>query len=517
MQPDCRRLGAPVAMGYGAQYFRHTVITAVVTALNGALFYLLRVFLYRTLPAPEDYGLFYAGISFCALVYPFITVGFDPGIVPFVTRFREQHDPAAIKRLVLGSLIPQASLASVFLLVAVVFAEPIAVLCFKDPGAAALVRILGLFTCVLLFFRSGASLLLGLQYIAMRNLAELIRVASCVVLTIALLREGLGILAPAYGYLLSAALGALVEVAVVARLDPAVVHAPFRWDPGLVSEVFRNGKYLTIGAGGMVLFSQMDTVMLTLMRHDLRAVAAYQVAAPTVMILYAFMLAGTLNLMPLVTTMWHRGERALLADGIQRLYEAALAIVLPGSVVAASFSGVFLELLWTDVGDAPAAFNILAVGSAFYLTCLLNFHILSGIGRPKDACVTIVASLGANLALNLLLIHFFGIRGAAAATVSSHIIATVLGLRVIRRELRVRVRILPILAVLAACIAIVFLSGLVRASTLFQHHTLVAALVTGVILYCSTLTLFELLGIGRLRELSRIILLRPTTAPKSMA
>ncbi|HIJ75057.1 MAG TPA: hypothetical protein HPP83_13255 [Candidatus Hydrogenedentes bacterium] len=501
-------------MGYGALYFRHTATTTAITIVNGALFYFLRIVLYRYLPSEEDYGLFYAVISFCFLLYPLLSVGFNPGIVPFVTRLRERGNAAAVKRVALGAVLVQLIPASVLLLLTAVFARPIATLCFHAPDGAPLVRALALFIIVLLPFRTGAVTLLGLQYIAARNLAELAHVASCLGVTILLLGRGLGVLAPAYGYVLGAVVGIAVQITALGCLNRAVFRARFEWDPPLVFGVFAEGKYMSVAFGGITLFSYMDTVMLNLIRGDHLLVAAYQIAAPTVMILYAFVMAGTINFMPIATTMWLRGERDLLADGIQRIYEAALAVVLPATVLLACFSDVLLEVLWRNVHDAPDAFNILAVGCVFYMMCVLNVQILPGIGRPRVACTIVLTALGANLVLNLVLIHFFAIRGAAAATVLSHVIAAALGVRAIRRELKIQLRVAAIVASLFLNVIIVLLALGVRATVLYADHRFIVAVLSCALLYVLAIACLELLGVARLRELWRVIRLgRNTPSP----
>ncbi|MBN2309377.1 MAG: polysaccharide biosynthesis C-terminal domain-containing protein, partial [Candidatus Hydrogenedentes bacterium] len=421
-------------MGYGRQYAEHTLLTVGGTILAGVLFYVLRIVLYASLPA-EDYGLFYLILSVAFVLHPVLSFGFDPGVVPFVTRFREEGDVAAVKQAVVGAFVPQGVVGGALIAAAWVGAGPIAAWCFDTPAAAPLIRLVAVHAGLMLVFKAGMAVLLGLQSIAARNLADLARVAVCVGSAVVFLRLGFGVEAAALAYVAGAAAAIGTEAVAIAVLHGPVVRGRFRWRPDLVREVFRSGKYLSVAYGGVLIFSHMDTVMLGLLGRDYGAVAAYQVAVPTIMIIYGLLLAVASSFMPMVTTLSHRREIPLLADGIARIYELAAVVAVPGAVLMACFSDVLMGTLWRrDVFDAPGAFNILVVGAVFYFTCYLNLQILAGMGRARLACRAIAVALGVNLVLNAVLILLFGIRGAAAATVLSHIAATAIGVAAMRRE-----------------------------------------------------------------------------------
>lgn len=492
-------------MRYGTQYFYHTAFTVAAALLNGVLFYVLRVVLYHNL-AFEDYGLFYAVLSFSLVVHPLLSVGFDPGTIPYVTRFRERRDHEGIKDVVLGSLVPQAVLGIGLMAVVMVLAETIALKCFGTVRAASLLRTLAVFTCLLLPFKAGQALLLGLQRIPARNLADLTRVAVTLAAAAALLHLGYGVEAAALAYTISVGAGLLVVLVAVGALYPALIRARFRWRPSLVAEVFRSGKFLTLAFGGVLVFSHMDTMMLTLVLGDYRAVAAYQVAIPTMMILYALLFAGSANFMPMVTTMWHRGEKDLLADGVGRIYEAAVVLILPATVLMACYSDLLMETLFRrDILNAPEAFNILAVGSVLLFTCHLNLHILAGIDRARSAGMAIAWALCANVILNLVLIRFLGIRGAALATVLSHAAATSLSFASIRKELLIRARLGSVVATLLICSCAALACAWLRHTAVFHAYPRLIALGSGAALYSMALAALELAGCSRLRELGRII------------
>jgi O-antigen/teichoic acid export membrane protein len=480
----------------------------------GVLFYALRRILLAGLDY-DDYGLFYVVFSAAMVVQPLLAFGFDPGLTPFVTRLREEKDPAAIKQVVLSALTIEGLISGILVVAAFLLAKPVATLVLDRPDAAVLIRIMAVHAGIMMVVKNGTAMLLGLQSIGMRSLADLARVAVCPTVALLMLQFGYGVEAAAYGYVAGAAASLMFQVIAIILLHPPILRAPFRWRPDLVAEVFRSGKYLSLAYGGVILFSHMDTTMLGVLgalQRDataFRAAGAYQVAVPTTMILYSLIMAVGVNFMPMVTTLLHRNERERLAEGIARIYELAFVVVLPATILMACFSDVLMALIWrTDVLDAPSAFNILAVGSIFYFTCYFNLQILAGMGHAKGACAAIALALVVNLVFNVILILWLGIRGAAMATVLSHIAATSFGLRILSKELGVRLRFDNVLAAALVSVVVAFAAMHVRTTTLFLEHPLGAAATAAIALYLGSVVVLDALGFGPLRELTMIILRR---------
>ncbi|MCP4638927.1 MAG: oligosaccharide flippase family protein [bacterium] len=491
-------------LGYGRQYARHTLFTVSATVGSGILFYLLRIILYTHLPT-DDYGRFYVLLSAALIVLPILRFGFEPGLVPFVTQYREKNDCVAIKSIVSGALAIQGLLALVGIAVVWALAEPIAVRWLHAPHAVNAVRLVALHAGLSLAFTTGMAFLLGMQSIGARSLCDFVRVVVCVSAAWLLLHAGWGIEAAAAGYAAGVTAGALAITGAAWIFHRSVVAASLAWRPALLRTVFHSGKYLTIAYGGVMIFSQMDTVMIGFLMPGFTAAAAYQLAVPTVTILYSVLLALGVSFMPMVATLVHRGERDLLADGVSRFFEAAAVVLLPATVVMACFSDVLMTLLFRrDILNAPDAFNILAVGSVFYFFCYFTLQILAGMGRTRAACIAVSVSLGLNLLLNIVLIRFFGIRGAATATVLSHVAATVLGLRYVRRDLAVAFRWKTALATVTVCALLAAIGHGVRGTALFDHHPIVTAGTVGAVMYGTALFALEALGFARLRQLARV-------------
>jgi O-antigen/teichoic acid export membrane protein len=493
-------------LGYGRQYAWHTATTLAAAIVIGGLFYALRIVLYQSLPA-ESYGLFYAVFSFGIVIQAAVTFGFDPGITPLITRMRERGDYAGIQRLTLAALARQLGIAVVVCAICVAFAEPIADRFFGGGDAAGLVLPIVLYTLLMVVFKTGHAMLLGLHAVQVRNAIDVVRVFAALFAAVVLLRAGYGVNAAAWAYVASASASILGQVIALTLSYRVVISSRPRLQLALAGDAFQSGKYLSVAFVGLLLFSQTDTLMLTLMQRDFAvSVAMYQVAVPTVMIAYGLLGAVAVSFMPMVTTLDARGQRQLLAHGLDRMYGAAFAVFLPVSFAAAGFGDVLMAMLFRrDTFDAPAAFGILACGSIFYFLCYLNLQVLAGLGLAKRAGGAIAGALAMNIVLNAALIPWLGIRGAALATVSSFALGTLFTGAVIARQFEHRFALRGGIASALAAGIVAVVAFWVRGWDLFYAHPYVVAPIVGTVLSVAAIVILEATGFARLRELAGIV------------
>jgi len=268
--------------------------------------------------------------------------------------------------------------------------------------------------------------------------SDLARAIVCVGGAAWLLHSGWGVLATAIAYTLGAMAEVVVQGIAIGFALPRLARARFSWRPQLVRNAFDSGKWLSLAFGGIVVFSALDTVVISLMLSA-RDVAAYQIALPTATILYSLMIAAGLSLLPAVKTLWLRGERAMLTDGIERLYEAGIGVMLPLGVVLACGSDVLMTALFGDsILNAREAFDVMAVGGIAFFIAYINLHILAGIDQGRAAGTSVAAGLALYILLLPVLTYFLGIRGAALAGIAGYGAAATLSLYGIQRCLHVR-------------------------------------------------------------------------------
>lgn len=502
-------------MSYGRQYAWHTAVTVATTVLTGVLFYALRIVLFDNRLTIEEYGLFYSVYSFAMVIQPLFSFGFDPGLVPHITQFREEGNPAAIKNVVAGAVVVQLTFAASCAILAIAATPFIAHWFPSQPDLGFLIGLLAVHALGVVLFKAGQQFFLGMQALVWRNATDVVRAVVCVSVAFLLVGKDAareeGILAGVKGvglaYLLAAFGAVVTQVSGLGISFPSVARARFQWRGDLVRHAFDGGWYLSLAFGGIAVFSSLDTIMITLVRGDLLEVAAFQIALPTAMIIYSLLTAAGLTFMPMARTLWLRGEREVLADGINHIYEAAFALIIITGVLMAAFSDVLMHLLFgADIMNAPEAFNVLAIAGVFFFIAYLNLHILAGIGQARAAAVVIIIALVLDLVLDIPLIYFFGIRGAALASFVGYLVAAILSYRSIRVELPVAVPLKTAgVASLLAAVAWI-LCHFFRATNVFTTHGVISASAVSGALIVAVALVLEVTGCARLRELAQIIL-----------
>ncbi|MCC6488450.1 MAG: polysaccharide biosynthesis C-terminal domain-containing protein [Candidatus Hydrogenedentes bacterium] len=493
-------------MGYGRQYAFHTAVTVATTVLTGALFYVLRIAFYQYL-TPEQYGLFYAAYSFAMAIQPVLSFGFDPGLVPYITQFREEKKPEAIRDLALTALVPQCVFALALGLAVAMLAGPASRALFSDTAGAGLLVILAVHAFLAVLFKSGQQILLAVQSLVWRNVADLVRAVACLAFGYLFVSRGLGVNGVGWAYTAAAAAAVLLQTLAIAVSHRSILRGRPQWSWHLTSRAFGSGKYLSLAFGGIVVFSSLDTMFITVVRGDMREVAAYQIALPTAMIIYSLITAAGLSFMPMARTLWVRNERALLADGLGRIYEAACVLILPAGVLMAAFSDVLITTLFgSDILNAPEAFNLLAVAGVFYFVSYLNLHVLAGIGQAKAAASIIGVALAVDLLLDPVLIYFFGIQGAAGASLIGYCIASLLGMYAVAWKLPIRWPVKALFTSAAGSAVLWCACSWVKDTALFGEWPRLTALGTAFSLFFALVLVLELIGAARMRHLIAMML-----------
>lgn len=403
-------------MSYARTYSLHVALSLMNTVIGGAVFYGLRILLYHRLDTNE-YAWFYSAMALVMVLHPFLAVGFDPGLAPFVTQLREADRFGLLRVLLLRVLAIETIVAAVITAAIALAAPQLSSMLIGGPEAAPALRILGLYLAAVLIYKVAITALLGLQHIAARTAVESLRAfgiagAAWFIVTGAAQEA-------AIAYTAATAAAAATGLAALPLLRPALIRAPAEPLDGLAARVFHSGKYASFAFGGIMIFSQMDTLMLGLLRRDNEiAIASYQVAAPTFMVLYSLLIAVTVNFMPMAALLHARGERDRLAQGVSDIQRLGACTILPLSAAVAAFAPLLIETLFRrEAPGAPEGLAILAAGAYWSFAAYLHLNTLAGVGETRAAASAVAAGLAANLLLNILLVPPFNLLGAAVATV----------------------------------------------------------------------------------------------------
>lgn len=421
-------------MSYARTYTLHVALSVTNTLVGGALFYGLRILLYNRLDT-DEYAWFYSAMALVMILHPFLAVGFDPGLAPFVTQLREAGRFGLLRALMVRVLAIELAVGAVCAAALALAAPALSALLTDGPAAAPALRILGCYLAAVLLYKVAITVLLGLQHIATRTAVELIRAFGIAGAAWFMVTATSAQAAVAYTAATAAAAG--IGLIALPVLRPALFRSPAEPLDGFAGKVFHSGKYASFAFGGIMIFSQMDTLMLGLLRRgNETAIASYQVAAPTFMILYSLIMAATVNFMPMAAALHARGDRARLAQGVSEIQRLGACSILPLSAAVAAFAPLLIETLFRrEAPGASIGLAILCAGAYWSFAAYLHLNTLAGIGATRAAAAAVAGGLAANLVLNLALVPLLNLAGAALATVLAAGVVALLARRLLARRL----------------------------------------------------------------------------------
>lgn len=257
----------------------------------------------------------------------------------------------------------------------------------------------------------GANILLGVGSLGRFNLLETLR-QSCVLVNavIALVVAGAGLFALVS---LNTASSVLISLFVVAMMRPAIAKMKdARVRPDV--ELFRHM------AGYGMRFYIATLIPMMIIRADLLIVKYFRGAAEAGVYDVASQVAAALMLLPgaIGTVLFPRVVAARDARGemtcVVTRHTAFIMLVL---CLAAMPIALLLPVFYgTEFADASVLLLMLLPGVYFISIESVMVQHFSGTGLPATIPLFWVATLIANLALNLTLVPLFGARGAALAS-----------------------------------------------------------------------------------------------------
>lgn len=418
---------------YTRQYAWYTAWSLATTVLTGVLFYGVRIVLYGRLSV-EAYAQFYSAMALVSMMIPVVSLGFDPGIVPFLSRRRESGDWLPARDTLMSAALVQTGFCVVAAIGLNLSASRLSP--WLSGAPAALIAAFGIYLIAITLHKISLNGLLGLRHIVAKHAVESLRIIVCFAAIFLFVTSESSAPLTTWMYMGSAALSGAVGIALIVFMTPQFRSGRLRVSAKPLWPIMRDGAFAAIAFGGITIFMQLDTVMLSAIRlGDVDAVAGYQIAAPTFMIAQSLMIALANNMIPVIAAIDERGESDRLGRAVSRAYSVGILIILPASAMLAAVAEPLMRLLFGDaLRNGPWALVILAVGSVFVYLVYLNVQILTGIGRTRQAAVGIIAALILNVAANALLIPRWSLAGAAASTVIANFVAMVLTSHAVSRS-----------------------------------------------------------------------------------
>ena len=410
------------AQGLRAQLVRSTVGSLLIKGGYVLLQFTAGVVLARAL-RPEGLGVYAYALAMVNLLVIPAQFGFAGYLVRMAAIYRADEKWGMLKGLLSRSsqvvLLVSLVIASLaFILID--FAELVPADMSSQPLLLALVLLPFL---ALLEVNSGA--LRGLGHVVIGQLPSQILRPALFLFTLAVMAVVLPSFSPEH------AIGANVvatSIALGAGLLLLSRHIPQASRNTRVetasTEWLRGSLPFMLLAGTQVINHQTDVLMLGILTAP-DQVGLYRVAVQIADGMGLVLLAITAVITPHLASLHASGNRRTLQRLLVNSHRAGVSMLLPIALLLITFGARFLAVVFGhDYTEAANALTILALGKAVFATVGFSGVALSMFGRAWAATVVTGLTAILNVILNLILIPFMGIEGAALATaVSGFVVA----------------------------------------------------------------------------------------------
>ena len=491
---------------YTRYVIRSTALLFASSILAAVFGYLFRLVLARQLEISQ-FGLFYAVLALVGLVIGFKSLGTGSALVREVATAKARNDWKTINQAFRTFLTLNLSVFALLALGLLAIGPWAAKNYFQDPAALTTLIILVFAHLFMSFEASFDGLLQGVRWLLPQAIFNLIRPALLLAVVLLLFTFGVGILAPAYAYLVVYIVIPLLYAIVAIRRVPKAIRPPLGFQKNMFVRLLAFGLPFNVGIVATALMANFGSVVLIWFR-TLSDVGLYNIALPTADILRQIPKALSVVIFPLAAELFARKD-SRFSKGLERLYRFIFVAVMPLALALLVFAPTVIAVLFGERYEAAASIlRILVVGQLFAALSIPNLLVLAGIGRPGQYAKIYLVGALAMVGLTLGLVPKWGLQGAAVADTIAEIVIFAFAVFAVNRALHVRV---PGVAWLKTAIA-----GLGFVGVMFLLKTVLAPIGLHVILltvitviasglvYAALVLLFRIITLTELLHLFKL-------------
>ena len=360
---------------------------------------------------PSGYGLISYAASIVTFVVPVMQLGLNSTLVQELV-----NDPDH-EGSIMGTSIVMSLVSGMGCIVGV-----IAFSLLTNPGEPVTTLVCGLYSIQLVF-----QALEQIQYWFHAKLLS--KYVSVTMLVAYGITSGYKILllvlgSSVYWFALSQALDFLLISGVLLVIYRRKGNAKLAFSWKLFRKMFARSKYYIISNLMISVFAQTDRIMLKIMMDE--TAVGYYSAAVTCAGMAGFVFEAIINsAQPVILESARRGEAAL-ERAISTLYSVVIYLSIGLCVVITVFAPLVIHILYGDqYGPAVQALRLIVWYSTFsYLGAVRDVWILAQWKQKYLLLINLIGA-GANVALNVALIPWLGINGAALASLLTQIFTNV--------------------------------------------------------------------------------------------
>lgn len=435
-----------------ASIARNTVLAFAAQLATGTFTAVLTLYLLRAL-GPNEYGVFALAVSVGAMAGLLADFGVEHSVARFLAERR--GDEAVVAELLRSAL--RLKVATTALVTGALFAAagPIAA-AFDEPELTWPLRVVALAVFGESVFMLYVTAFIGLARVAVNLRLIVIESSVETGASIALVALGAGAAGAAFGRAAGYLVGAIVAVALVARLYGRAAVRPFGPDGGQTRAIARYAAPLLVTTSIYTVFSRVDILIIGAL---LGATAVGVFSAP-LLLSVPLRYVGQAVANSVAPRQAGGGSEPGSVEAFRTslrwlvVYQAAILaplIVWADPIVELLFGGEYDES--ANVLRALAIYIFLA-GPSPLISTTVNY-----LGQAARRIPIVLLALALNVAVDLALIPRIGVVGAAIGSSVAYALYVPAHLRICRRELGVPLR--PLAVTLARALVAAAAMGLV--------------------------------------------------------
>jgi len=182
---------------------------------------------------------------------------------------------------------------------------------------------------------------------------------------------------------------------------------------------------MLVYSGAQIVLGQTDIVMLGAMRgaHE---VGLYAAASRISQLLMFIPLSTEIIAGPVISRLYSQGEKLRLQRVIRSMVRLTFVVALPTGVALFFLGGYVLGLFGHGFIVADLVLKVLVIGKLFVISLGSGSLLMGMIRRERELSIVVVFVALLNITLNGILIPYYGLYGAAIATIASMTISQML-------------------------------------------------------------------------------------------
>jgi O-antigen/teichoic acid export membrane protein len=407
-------------------------ITFFASAVTLPLGFIITVLLARYLGA-GDLGLYRMALTIYGIAMFFATIGIPAAMIKYVAEFKE--DRTKFNQIVSSGVITSLFLGIGFIAL-FYFSSGIFAGIFNMPGLSSLLKLL---SPVFPFASVGGALLgmlNGLREMKTYAAATIIQSVLMVIITVALIYYGFGVAGVVIGVVLSS-VGFCLFLIWTARKYFEITFSEYI---PTTKKMLKFGAQI-FGANAINMINYQADIILIGFFLTATDVGYYAVAVGLSKFFWIIPQAIQTITYPATSEYWSNNNHSALQTMIDKSIKYSTCILLPIGLGVGFFAKDIITLIFSEgFIYAVLPLQILLVGTIINGAMQRPIgSILYSIELPELNLRIFASAAIANIILNLLLIPYLGIAGAAIATTISFLLITFLILLYTTKKVRVSI------------------------------------------------------------------------------